>query len=57
LAPVRSVRRLAEAKLALQGLQGLVVIDEIQRRAELFAVLRVLVDQLEYRALTLKSTK
>jgi predicted AAA+ superfamily ATPase len=36
---------LAEPKLALQGLEGLVVIDEIQRRPELFPVLRVLVDR------------
>jgi len=37
--------RLAEPKLALQDLDGLVVIDEIQRRPELFPVLRVLVDR------------
>ena len=36
---------LAEPKLALQGLRGLVVIDEIQRVPDLFPVLRVLVDR------------
>jgi hypothetical protein len=37
--------RLAEPKLALEGLAGLVVIDEVQRRPDLFPVLRVLVDR------------
>jgi hypothetical protein len=37
--------RLQEAKLALEPLRGLVVIDEIQRRAELFPILRVLADR------------
>ncbi len=37
--------RLAEPKLALGGLDGLVVIDEVQRRPDLFPVLRVLVDR------------
>ena len=37
--------RLAEPKLALSTLQGLVVLDEIQRRPELFPILRVLVDR------------
>jgi len=36
---------LAEPKLALQGLGGLVIIDEIQRAPELFPLLRVLVDR------------
>lgn len=36
---------LAEPKLALQGLRGLVIIDEIQRAPELFPVLRVLADR------------
>ena len=36
---------LAEPKLALQGLSGLVIIDEVQRVPELFPVLRVLVDR------------
>ena len=37
--------RLAEPMLALEPLRGLVVLDEIQRRPELFPVLRVLVDR------------
>lgn len=37
--------RLAEPKLALADLDGLVVLDEIQRRPDLFSVLRVLVDR------------
>lgn len=37
--------RLDEPKLALQPLEGLVVIDEVQRRPDLFPVLRVLVDR------------
>jgi hypothetical protein len=37
--------RLADARLALGRLQGLVVIDEIQRRPGLFPVLRVLADR------------
>jgi predicted AAA+ superfamily ATPase len=36
---------LAEPKLVLEGLRGLVIIDEIQRVPELFPVLRVLVDR------------
>ena len=36
---------LAEPRLALQDLPGLVIIDEIQRAPELFPVLRVLVDR------------
>jgi len=37
--------RLENPKLALEGLRGLVVIDEIQRRPELFPLLRVLADR------------
>ncbi len=37
--------RLQNPKLALQHLKGLVVIDEVQRRPDLFEVLRVLVDR------------
>ena len=37
--------RLKDPKLALQDLDGLVVIDEIQRAPEIFPVLRVLVDR------------
>jgi predicted AAA+ superfamily ATPase len=36
---------LAEPLLALRGLKGLVVLDEIQRRPDLFPVLRVLADR------------
>jgi predicted AAA+ superfamily ATPase len=37
--------RLAEPVLNLAGLDGLVVIDEVQRRPELFPALRVLIDR------------
>jgi predicted AAA+ superfamily ATPase len=37
--------RLSDPMLALKGLKGLVVIDEVQRVPELFKVLRVLVDR------------
>ena len=40
-----SLMRLEEPMTALRELEGLVVIDEIQRRAELFPILRVLVDR------------
>ena len=40
-----SLMRLEEPMTALRELEGLVVIDEIQRRAELFPVLRVLADR------------
>jgi hypothetical protein len=39
------LERLADAKTALEGLRGLVVLDEIQRRPELFPLLRVLADR------------
>jgi predicted AAA+ superfamily ATPase len=39
------VERLRNPKLALENLRGLVVIDEIQLRPELFPILRVLVDR------------
>jgi predicted AAA+ superfamily ATPase len=42
--PVDS-RRLAAPKTALEGIAGLVVIDEVQRKPELFELLRVLVDR------------
>lgn len=50
--------RLSEPKLALHRLEGLVVIDEIQRRPDLFPVLRVLADRssLPARFLILGST-
>jgi len=41
----RDDTRLASPMLALEGLTGLVVIDEIQRRPDLFPVLRVLADR------------
>src|SRR2546429_1198654 len=37
--------RLDDPLLALQGLAGFVVLDEVQRRPELFPVLRVLADR------------
>ena len=39
------LRQLADAKLALGELRGMVMLDEIQRRPELFPVLRVLADR------------
>ncbi|MBI3087529.1 MAG: ATP-binding protein [Candidatus Omnitrophica bacterium] len=41
----RDLARLEQPLLALEGLTGLVVIDEIQRRPELFPILRVLADK------------
>src|SRR5881275_2233126 len=41
----RSLARLAEPGLALRPLRGLVVVDEIQRRPDLFPLLRVLADR------------
>lgn len=40
-----NLARLAEPMTALAGLRGVVVIDEVQRRPELFPVLRVLADR------------
>ena len=40
-----SLSRLEEPLTALQSLQGLVVIDEVQRRPDLFPILRVLADR------------
>jgi hypothetical protein len=37
--------RLAEPKLALEPLEGVVVLDEVQRKPDLFPVLRVLADR------------
>jgi predicted AAA+ superfamily ATPase len=45
-----SLARLAEPMTALAPLRGVVVIDEIQRRPELFPVLRVLADRRSPRA-------
>lgn len=39
--------RLTEPKLALEPLEGVVVLDEIQRRPEIFPILRVLADRPE----------
>src|SRR5438034_9783292 len=41
----RDLARLEDPLLALEGLEGLVVLDEIQRRPELFPILRVLADR------------
>src|SRR5580704_929599 len=41
----QSLARLAEPDIALRPLKGLVVIDEVQRRPELFPLLRVLADR------------
>lgn len=40
-----SLVRLEQPKLALQDLQGIVLMDEIQRRPDLFSLLRVLADR------------
>ncbi|MFZ2658184.1 MAG: ATP-binding protein [Victivallales bacterium] len=45
-----SLSRLDEPMTALEPLQGLVVIDEIQRRPDLFPVLRVLADRKAHKA-------
>jgi len=41
----RDLARLADPQLALEPLRGLVILDEIQRRPELFPLLRVLADR------------
>lgn len=41
----RHIERLTEPMVTLESLQGTVVIDEVQRRPDLFPVLRVLVDR------------
>ena len=41
----RDLARLEDPLLALESLEGLVVLDEIQRRPELFPILRVLADR------------
>ena len=41
----QSLARLSQPRIALQPLRGLVVIDEIQRRPDLFPLLRVLADR------------
>jgi len=46
----QDLQRLAEPLTALEELRGLIVIDEIQRRPDLFPVLRVLADRRPLRA-------
>lgn len=46
----RDLQRLAQPMTALEGLRGLVVIDEVQRAPELFPILRVLADRRPIRA-------
>lgn len=41
----RSLARLEEPQIALEGLRGVVAIDEVQRKPELFPILRVLADR------------
>src|SRR3970282_1442373 len=41
----RSLARLEQPMIALGALRGLVVLDEVQRRPDLFPVLRVLADR------------
>ncbi|MBW1687920.1 MAG: AAA family ATPase, partial [Deltaproteobacteria bacterium] len=45
LESTRDLARLEDPMLALEGLEGLVVIDEVQRIPDLFTVLRVLADR------------
>lgn len=45
----RDLAKLEKPMLALEGLGGLIIIDEIQRRPELFSILRVLVDKAKKR--------
>lgn len=45
-----SLARLSEPELALRPLKGLVVLDEVQRRPDLFPLLRVLADRKPLRA-------
>ena len=40
-----SILRLEEPRTALESLRGLIVIDEVQRRPDLFPILRVLADR------------
>jgi predicted AAA+ superfamily ATPase len=45
LGDFEDLNRLDDPKLALGSLKGLIVIDEIQKRPDLFPLLRVLIDQ------------
>jgi len=47
--------RLSNPKIAFEQLEGLIIIDEIQRRPELFPVIRVIVDQSDKKFLILGS--
>ena len=51
----RDLGRLQEAELALETLEGLIVVDEIQRRPNLFPTLRYLVDHKPQKYLILGS--
>jgi uncharacterized protein len=42
---LEDLARLDDPRLALSGLRGLVVLDEIQRRPDIFPILRVLADR------------
>ena len=46
----QDLARLEDPELGLAGLQGLVILDEVQRRPELVPVLRALVDRQGFRA-------
>ena len=41
----RDLARLSDAEMTLEPLRGLVILDEIQRRPDLFPILRVLADR------------
>ena len=45
LEDVDALARLSEPKMALERLEGLIVLDEVQRKPELFPLLRVLADR------------
>lgn len=45
LEDLNDIERLKSPQTALEGLKGLIVIDEVQRRPELFQTLRVIVDR------------
>lgn len=47
--------KLENARLAFESLNGLIIIDEVQRRPELFPILRVMVDKYKKRFLILGS--
>ncbi len=51
----RDISRLQEAQLALENLGGLIIIDKIQRRPDLFPILRYLVDHQDQKYLILGS--